>query len=254
MATRVSETVGSVARMTGLTVRTLHHYDAIGLLTPSERSPSGYRLYSPADLERLQEILLFRELGFPLDDIAAMIDDPDYDRPGALRRHGALIRRKIDHLRAMAASVDRALEASMQGETMSGTEMFEVFGDFDPREYEDEVKNRWGDSDAYRESERRTAAYGKDDWALIIAEAQQIAQEFADAMTQGVGADTIEAMDIAERHRRHINERFYPCSHEAHNALGEMYVADQRFTDYWDGFAPGLAGFVSEAITANALR
>ena len=137
---------------------------------------------------------------------------------------------------------------------MTSEEMFDVFGDFDPREYEAEAKERWGDTDAHAESQRRTSSYSRDQWAEIMAEGDDIARALAGLLRNGVEADAVAAMDAAERHRRHIDRWFYPCPPEMHDGLGEMYTADPRFTEYWDKYEPGLAAFVSNAITANALR
>ena len=141
--------------MTGVTVRTLHHYDEIGLLAPSGRSEAGYRLYAYEDLARLQEILVWRALGFSLGEIQALLDDPAYDRIGALRRQRELVERDAERLGALRQALDHAIDAEEKGATMPEQAMFEGF---DPAEYEDEVRERWGDTDAYRESTRRAAS------------------------------------------------------------------------------------------------
>jgi hypothetical protein len=132
--------------------------------------------------------------------------------------------------------------------------MFEVFGDFDPKQYEEEARERWGATDAYRESTRRTSQYTKEQWKEIRDEGEAIAHDFAAVFEGGMASDGEEATAAAERHRLHIDRWFYPCSHQMHVGLGDMYLADARFTEYWDAFAPGLAGYVQEAIMANALR
>jgi hypothetical protein len=137
---------------------------------------------------------------------------------------------------------------------MTKEEMFEVFGDFDPSKYEDEVKERWGDTDAYKESKKRTARYRKQDWEKIKAEGQEIGEQFAALMTAGVKASDKRAMEVAEKHRLHIDRWFYPCSHQMHRGLGEMYVADARFTQNIDRIKPGLAQYWRDANVANADR
>ena len=246
----MTQTIGTVARLAGISIRTLHHYDEIGLLAPGERSDAGYRLYADSDLERLQQILLLRELGLGLDEIARVLDDPGYDRLGALieqRRQLEQSRTRIDRL---VAAVDRAISASQEGRTMTPEESLEVFGDFDPAQYEDEVKERWGDTDAYRESARRTKAYTKQDWLQIGVESDAINQAFIALMDAGVPVTSPEAKAMAERHRGHISKWFYPCSPEIHAGLGVMYVADPRFTKNIDKARPGLARYMSEAIAA----
>ena len=154
----------------------------------------------------------------------------------------------------MIGAVDRALEAAQKGIAMDEKEMLEVFGEDDPTRYEDEARERWGDTDAYKESRRRTARYTKEDWVRIKAEGDALEAEFAEAMAAGTAADSPEVMDLAERARLSIDKAFYPCSHEMHADLGRMYVSDPRFTKHYDDRAPGLARYVCDAIRANAAR
>jgi len=137
---------------------------------------------------------------------------------------------------------------------MNKEEMFEVFGDFDPAEHGDEVRERWGETEAYAESSKRTTRYTKDDWKRIGDEADAINHRLADLFVAGTDAEAVEAMEAAELHRLHIDRWFYPCSNEMHTGLGEMYVADPRFTKFWNDYQPGLAPFVRDAFLANALR
>ena len=244
-------TVGAIARLAGVTVRTLHHYDAIGLVVPGERTPAGYRLYGRRDIERLQEVLLFRELGFSLEQIEEIVAGPAYHRAAALEHHRALLERKAARLRAMLGAVDAALEAHRRGTTMSNEDMLEVFGDFDPSQYEEEAKQRWGDTDAYRESARRTAAYTRADWQQLSRESEEINAAFIALMEEGVPADSPRARAAAERHRAYISKWFYECTPEIHRGLGQMYVADPRFTRNIDKAHPGLAAYMSAAIAAG---
>ena len=130
----------------------------------------------------------------------------------------------------------------------------EVFGDFDPDEHAEEARQRWGGTDAYRQSAQRTATYSKDDWARIKAEAAGNVDAFAAAFDDGVAASEPRAMDLAEAHRRHISQWFYDCSFEVHRGLGDMYVADPRFAANYDGTRAGLAQYIRDAIHANADR
>jgi len=244
--------VGTIARLAGVTVRTLHHYDAIGLVMPGGRSEAGHRRYRRADVARLQEVLFFRELGLSLEQIREIVGLPTYHRAEALERHRALLERKMVRLRAMLDAVDAALEAEREGTTMSQEEMLEVFGDFDPAQYAAETRQRWGDTEAYRESSRRTARYGKADWQQIGREADEINQAFIALMEAGVPADSPQARAVAERHRAHISRWFYDCPQEIHRGLGEMYEADPRFTANLDKARPGLAAYMAAAIAANA--
>ncbi|MEU6962895.1 MerR family transcriptional regulator [Streptomyces chrestomyceticus] len=250
----MSYSVGQVAGFAGVTVRTLHHYDEIGLLVPGERSHAGHRRYGDADLDRLQQIMFYRELGFPLDEVAALLDDPDADPREHLRRQHALLSARIGKLQAMAAAVEHAMEARKMGVDLTPEEKFEVFGDFDPDDYADEVRERWGSSEAYKESQRRTASYTKEDWKRLTEEFDAVHRKMAEVMANGLPADSAEAMDVAEEHRRFISSGYYDCSYEMHTCLGEMYVADERFTATYEAIRPGLAVYMRDAMLANAVR
>ena len=245
--------IGQVAEAAGVTVRTLRHYDAIGLLRPSGRTAAGYRRYGDADLERLQQILFYRELGFPLEDIATILDDPDADALTHLRRQRELLMGRIDRLRAMVDAIELAMEARRVGVDLTPEERLEIFGG-DPDVHRAEAEERWGDTDAYRESQRRTAAYTKEDWKRITAEQKAIVDGFAEARAAGVPATDARAMDLAERHRGFITDSFYECSVRIHRRLAELYVNDSRFTAVFDRTAEGLAQYVHDAICANADR
>ncbi|POX41987.1 MerR family transcriptional regulator [Streptomyces sp. Ru73] len=246
--------VGQVAGFAGVTVRTLHHYDEIGLLSPSARNRAGHRRYDDADLDRLQRILFYRELGFPLDQVAALLDDPEADPQEHLRRQHQLLTARIEKLQKMAAAVETAMEARRMGINLTPEEKFEVFGDHDPDQYADEVQRRWGDTEAYKESQRRAAGYTKEDWKRLTAELDAIHGRMAELLAQGVPAGSEAAMDVAEEHRTFICRRHYECSHELHSCLGEMYVADERFAAMYDGIRPGLAVYMRDAVLANAAR
>ncbi|MEU2336343.1 MerR family transcriptional regulator [Streptomyces sp. NPDC006654] len=250
----MSYSVGQVAGFTGVTVRTLHHYDEIGLLVPGERSPAGHRRYGDADLDRLQRILFYRELGFPLDEVAALLDDPDADPRAQLRRQHDLLTARIEKLRQMAEAVEHAMEARRMGINLTPEERFEVFGDKDPEQYAEEAEQRWGGTEAYAESQRRAARYTKADWQRMKAEADDWGARYAALVTAAEPATGERAMDMAEEHRLHISRWFYDCPYTMHRCLAGMYVADERFKAFYDSMAPGLAEHLKEAIEANATR
>lgn len=250
MALKVSE----VARLAGVSIRTLHHYDEIGLVRPSDRTEAGYRLYSPEDLERLQQVLFFKELDFPLEEIQRLVADPDFDVGAALRMQRQLLAQRATRIKALIAAVDAAIESRNKGAAMSNEERFEVFGNFDPSKYEDEVKQQWGNSEAYRASAKRTKRYTKNDWVKIKKEAEAIFQELADVFKRGRPASAAEAMAVAERHRKHIERWFYPCPRPMHRALGELYVNDSRFGAGFEHRARGLAAYARDAWRSNAER
>jgi MerR family transcriptional regulator, thiopeptide resistance regulator len=250
----VSYTVGQIAKLAGVTVRTLHHYDDIGLLSPVMRSGAGYRRYGDGDLRLLQRIMFYRELGFALDDIISLVSDPNAEPAEHLRRQHTLLTARLERTRRLVESVEKAMEAEKMGISLTPQERLEVFGDHDPEQYADEARDRWGDTEAYRQSMRTTKSYTKQDWLTIKAEAEQIPQAFAAAQAAGQAPDSIAAMDIAESHRQHISRWFYDCSPEMHRGLGDMYVADERFAASYETVAAGLSAYVRDAIAANATR
>jgi DNA-binding transcriptional MerR regulator len=250
----MSLTVSQVSRLAGVSVRTLHHYDELGLLRPSGRSQAGYRLYEQQDLQRLQQVLFFKELGFPLEEIARIVSDPAFDLRAALRMQRQLLTERATRVQALIQAVDAALESIERGTVMTKEEMFEVFGDFDPTKYEEEARQRWGESEAYRESARRTSRYTKKDWEKIKAEGDHIQRELAARLEAGQAPTDPEVMALAEQHRGYIARWFYPCSLELHRGLGELYVSDSRFTENIDRVRPGLAQFMRDAFRANAER
>jgi len=243
-------TVGELARLTGVTVRALHHYDEIGLVRPSQRTAAGYRLYSDEDVLRLQRVLLYRELGMPLDEIAAAIDE-DADREELLRRHRGALLEKRARIDRMLAALDAALGDLEKGRNMTNEDVKKLFDGFDPAQHEDEVQQRWGHTDAYKESMRRTRSYRKEDWEQIKAEGAAIYQRIADLMKAGTPATDPEVRAAVEEHRLHIDRWFYPCTKDMHKGLGQMYVADHRFTENLDKVAPGFARYLSDAIAAS---
>jgi MerR family transcriptional regulator, thiopeptide resistance regulator len=246
-------TVGVVARLAGVTVRTLHHYDEVGLVSPTGRSPAGYRLYAEADLERLHAVLAYRELGFGLEAIAELVAG-NGDPLEHLRRQHALVRTRIDQLTRLLSALETTMEAHMSGLRLTPEERFEVFGDHDPDQYAEEARGRWGDTDAYRQSAERTGRYGKDDWLRIKAEGEAVTQRFADLFTAGAAADGPEAATAVREHREHISRWFYDCSPQMQCGLAEMYLADDRFRRNYDDLAPGLAQWVHDAILAETTQ
>jgi DNA-binding transcriptional MerR regulator len=249
-------TVGETAQIAKVSVRTLHHYDEVGLLSPSARSEAGYRLYESPDLERLHQILLFRELGFSLDEIRSIMLDPTFDRAEALRAQRTLLAEKARRTQAMLTAIDAALASTEKGTTMTDNERAEMFGElfdgFNPDEYEVEVQERWGDTDAYKQSAERTKRYTKGDWAQIKAEMDENTEAFVALMDAGIPADSPEAMALAEAKRLHISKWFYDCPIEFYVNMASIWVNDPRFTKNIDKAKPGLAAYSYAAVQALA--
>jgi MerR family transcriptional regulator, thiopeptide resistance regulator len=244
--------VGELADLASVSVRTLHHYDAIGLLSPTERTAAGHRRYGAPDLERLHTILFYRALEFGLDEIASMLADPGRGTDAHLRNQHRMLRERIGWQQHLLAALEKEMEARQMGMSLTPEEQFEVFGtDKVSTEWADEARERWGESDAYKESQRRTTKYSKADWVRLKEEADEGLRAFAAAFQAGTPASSDAAREFAEQHRQYISRWFYDCGYELHRGLAEMYVADDRFRATYDAVAPGLAQYVSEAIIAN---
>lgn len=238
-------TVKAVADLAGISIRTLHHYDEIGLLRPAQVSTSGYRLYSEGDLERLQQVLFFRELGLSLHEIREIIGHPGFDRRQALLDHKQLLLERQERLQRLIQSVDRTLDALERGIQMDKTDMFDGF---DPSKYEEEVRQRRGKTRAYAESAERTKRYTADDWAAIKQESQAINQGIASLMDRS--PDDPAVQEWIRRHHQQINDRYYTCPPEMYRGLGTMYVQDERFAANYERVKPGMAQFMQAAIQA----
>jgi DNA-binding transcriptional MerR regulator len=237
-------------------VRTLHHYDEVGLLVPSGRSDGGYRLYDDEDLLRLQQILIGRELGLSLEAIRRSLDEPGFDRKQALSAQREELAQRARRTETMLRAIDAALALLERGSQPPGdiTDMKAIFDGFDPAHYETEAKQRWGTSDAYAETKRRTSRYTPDDWKLQAAEQAGIYGDAFRALQQGKSPEEPAVLDIAERHRLSIDRWFYPCSHAVHASLADMYEQDARFTENIDKGRPGLTPFLARAMRSNARR
>ena len=182
--------VKDVARLTGVSVRTLHHYDAIGLLVPGARTAAGYRLYTDADLLRLQQILIGRELGLPLEEIRRSLDDPRFDRKTALLDQRQRLRDRARQAEAMIRAIDVAL-AALDGSGKTGEiTMEDLFDGFDPSRYEEEARQQWGTTDAFVESEKRTRRYTPDDWKALKAEQAAVYDAAFSALKAGKAPST----------------------------------------------------------------
>jgi DNA-binding transcriptional MerR regulator len=201
----MSYSVSQIGRLAGVSVRTLHHYDQIGLLAPARRSGAGYRRYDDDDLRRLQQILFYRELGFPLSEIADLVSDTGVQPSEHLRRQHGLLVARLAHTRELVKAVELAMEADKMGISLTPGERLAVFGTYDPEQHADEAASRWGQTDAYRQSRQRALAYTKEDWLTIKAEAGQLTDDFAAAQAAGEAPGSGPAMEVAERHREHIS-------------------------------------------------
>jgi MerR family transcriptional regulator, thiopeptide resistance regulator len=246
-----ANTVGAVAALTGVSVRTLHHYDHIGLVVPSVRTPAGYRGYTDADIERLHLVLVYRSVGMPLEDIRVLLDDPSADVLEHLRRQYELLLEQADRLQHTIEAVEELMNAHRSGIQLTAEEQVEIFGTTAfSEEYAAEAEKRWGDTDAWKQSQQRAAKFTKEDWSGIKAENDALLEALAQAKLQGVEPGSAEADELAARHRASI-ERYYDCGDEMHRCLVEMYLADERFTRYYDDVEPGLAQYLHDIVVES---
>ncbi|KDN87422.1 MerR family transcriptional regulator [Kitasatospora cheerisanensis] len=253
-----SYSVGQVAGFAGVTVRTLHYYDREGLLSPSERTAAGYRLYNDRDLARLQQILFYRELEFPVEEIRSILDDPQANAVAYLKERHRQLNEQITKLQKLVEVAEQAIEVERTGVRLSPEERFDIFGEvrFD-LSYATDAQVKWADSARQRESMARAARHSKADWRQLMSELAQWRAELIVAFEDGQPADGERAMDLAEQHRAHVERWFTPCPAESHRLIAADYLSDPR------AFAmlvppseqlPGLARFLHAAIDANAGR
>lgn len=244
--------VGELARWAGVTVRTLHHWDRIGLLVPTGRTSAGYRVYSAADAERLVRVLAHRALGLELADVRRLLDDPDADVDALLRAQHGLLLDRIGRLQDVAALVQTARRARQMGIELTPQEVREVFGDDDPTRYAQETEERWGGTTAYEQSHRRTSGYSKQDWVRVLALQDDLEERFAQALDAGAPPDSAQAGRLVQEHRQFLSGHFYEVDPDRHRALADLYVTDPRFAAHYDARRHGLAQYVHDAVHAGS--
>lgn len=238
-------TVHELSEMAGVSVRTLHHYDAIGLLSPAARTEAGYRLYGGEDVARLREIMLLRELEFPLADIAAIIDSPGYDRVRALRQQVELLKLKREHIDRL---IDLAQELMEKGETTMG---FEAFDTSKLDEYKRRAKEEWGTTSAWQEYERRSDGRTREDERNMGNELMELFVPFGQMAAKEADPASDDARAQAQLIQAFITEHFYTCTDEIFAGLGHMYGSGGEFTQNINAVAgPGAAEFASRAVEA----
>jgi DNA-binding transcriptional MerR regulator len=246
-------TVGATASHVGVTVRTLHHWDAIGLVRPSGRTVSGYRLYSAADVARIQRVLIYRELGLSLDNIGELLDAPTFDVTVPLKQQRAQLVDRISRLRGMVDAVDRMIEAASSGILLSAEEQVAIFGQrWDPSSAAG-ARDRWGNTVQWAQYAERAASRTPEDWQQIADRIATLEHDLAAAKRAGVRPGSAEANALAERHRASINA-YFDCTPSMHVCLGRMQAADPGFVDYYDAIEPGLIIWLRDAIDANARK
>ena len=237
------KTVHEVSQLTGVSVRTLHHYDEIGLLKPTEVTEAGYRLYDDTALERLQHILLFRELQFPLKDIKEILDSPDFDRNRALEQQIELLTLKKEHLENLIMFA--------RGIKWLGVRYMD-FSAFDTKkmdEYAAQAKQSWGKTEAYKEFEEKSKDWTEDTTQDIAKEMMTLFVEFGEMMRCGYAPDSVETQIQVKKLQDYITEHFYQCTPQILSGLGKMYSGGGEFTENIDKFGgEGTAEYSAKAI------
>ena len=236
-------TVHEVSKISGVSIRALHHYDKIGLLPATEVTKAGYRLYDDKALERLQHILLFKELEFSLKEIKDILDSPGFDRSKALEQQIQLLELRKEHLQNL---IDLAWGIKTIGvKNMS----FEAFDTKKIDEYAAKAKASWGQTDAYKEYEQKSEGQTKEVQQKLNIEMMDIFAQFGKIKDQK--PDSEEAIGLAKKLQDHITENYYTCTNEILQSLGEMYAGGGDFTDNIDKVGgTGTAVFANEAIKA----
>ncbi|MEV4880214.1 MerR family transcriptional regulator [Streptomyces cyaneofuscatus] len=244
-------TVGQVSARLDVTVRALHHWDEIGLARPSLRTAAGYRLYTTGDLERLHRIVVYRELGLGLDRIRAVLDDSTADVPGALRAQRDQVAERIDRLQQLGAGLDRMIEAHERGLLLTVEQQAAIFGPQRDPDGPARARQRYGDTEQWRQYAERSASRGPEEWQAIADDIAGFDRALGDAMDAGVTPGSPEANQLAERHREVFASHF-PLTGQMQVCLGRMYEDDPGFAAHYDGIRAGLAAWFRRIIDADA--
>jgi DNA-binding transcriptional MerR regulator len=244
-------TVGRAAGLVGVSIRTLHHWDAIGLVRPGGRTWVGYRVYSAEDIARLHRVLVYRELGLPLAQIGRLLDDPSIDANDHLRRQRGELVERIERLQRMVGAVDRMLEVSQTGMRLSPEQQVAIFGDDWRPEWVEEAEQRWGSTDQWAQYSQRAAELSPADWEKVAAETDALHADLVAAKRSGVVPGSTEANALAERHRA-LMSTYFDCTHAMQVCMGRMFVEDPGFAAHYDGLATGLAQWLRQVLFANA--
>ena len=224
----------------GVSVRTLHYYDEIGLLKPAYvDGQTGYRFYDERSLLRMQEILFYRELDFPLSDIRRMMLAPNYDKTKALKEQKDLLILKKERLERLISAVDGA---------MKGENVMSAFDNSELEQYKAEAKEKWGKTEAYKEYTEKTKNHSKDQFAGMAEGLNALFGEFAACRQAGETPDSAPVQTLVKKLQDYITENYYICTREILAGLGQMYVLDERFQKNIDQNGEGTAAFASAAI------
>ncbi|WP_076673315.1 MULTISPECIES: MerR family transcriptional regulator [unclassified Microbacterium] len=243
--------VGETAARLGLTVRTLHHWDEIGLAHPAGRSSAGYRLYTDDDLERLRRIVVYRELGLDLDAIRAVLDEPGGDVAAQLRVQRAQLAQRITQLQQLDEDLGRMIAAQEHGILLSEEEQGATFGPGWDTNWPADARAAYGASRQWQQFAERSVSRSADDWAAVTQAVSAFDEELGAALDDGVAPGDAAAEALVDRHRE-VFSQYFPVTRQMQVHLGRMYAADPRFAAHYDAIRPGLAAWLRDAIEASA--
>lgn len=245
-------TVGQVSTHLGVTVRALHHWDAIALARPSLRTTAGYRLYTADDLERLHRIIIYREIGLGLEQIRTLLDDSTADVPGALRAQRTQVAERIDRLQQLSDGLDRMIDAHERGLLLSIEQQATIFGpQWDP-DWPAQARQRYGDTPQWQQYAERSASRGPQEWQTISNTIAGLDRALGNAMDTGVKPGSAEADQLVEQHREVFTSSYFPLTRQMQVCLGRRYETDPRFAAHYDGIRGGLATWFRQIIDASA--
>lgn len=237
-------TIKQLADLAQISVRTLHHYDKIGLLNPSRIKANGYRLYEENELLKLQQIMFFKELDFPLIEIKKILSNPNFDQRKALSEHKKMIELKKERLILLTKTIDKTIKKINKEITMKDEELYKSFVR-NGKKYADEAKSRWGNTEMYEESVKRVAKMSKNEMIKIQKDGDLLMKEIVQNMSKGPAS--IEIQKLISRHYNGLRA-FYEPNLKMYRGLADMYVSDPRFISYYEKYAPGLAVFMQDAM------
>lgn len=243
-------TVGQVAHSLNVTVRTLHHWESQGLLTAVERNSSNYRLYSLADVKRLQQILIYRATGMNLAQIKQLLSSSRTNIEHLHRQRENLLEQQ-SRISKMLDAIDKLLDREMRNQKLDLDQVAEILGNARFAEYQKEAEELFGDTEDWRISQERTSKWDASDWSAYKERIAEIDASLAEAARNGVPTDSAEAASLVAAHREALGE-FYPVSVAKHYLLSRAYITDQRFRDYYEQQQAGLAQWLADAIAAVA--
>ncbi|MFH6891084.1 MerR family transcriptional regulator [Alloscardovia omnicolens] len=239
-------TVGEVAQALKVTVRSLHHWESMGLITPTERSWSNYRLYTADDIERIEQIIIYRATGMKLTEIKKVLNSASSRLEHLRMQRESLIDQKAQ-LEEMVQAIDTLMEKEMNNEKLSLEEIGDILGDAKIADYQREAEEKYGETDDWKISQQRTAYWTAQDWSDSRQRCQDVDNKLAQAARDGVAIDSEQAEQLVEEHRQLLSV-FFPVSYAKQYLISRSYVNDERFARYYNEQQPGLAQWLAGAI------